>query len=168
MEKEFKEIPGFNGKYLINEVGDVYTLKHKKILKTELSNAGYLRVGLCLNNKQKKYSVHRLVAEIYLDKTDGCDIVNHKDQNKLNNHVDNLEWCNYNENNTHFTRAKTSKYHGVSWHKGHKSWSAQSRLNGKVKWLGSYKTELEAYNATIKFETDNQITNRYKDKNDLQ
>jgi hypothetical protein len=61
----------------------------------------YLAVALYINKKNKTYSVHRLVAITFLKKSEGCDIVNHKDGNKENNHVNNLIWCTHSENSRH-------------------------------------------------------------------
>lgn len=81
-----------------------------KILKQQLINSGYLVVSL----KMKKFLVHRLVAEAFLNKNEENNQVNHKDENKLNNNVNNLEWCNakynsiYNDKNKK-TAIKLSK-----------------------------------------------------------
>lgn len=71
-----------------------------KMLKPVLNNNGYLVVGI----KDKHYSVHRIVAKTFLEQIPGKDYVNHKDGNKTNNHVDNLEWCTAKENTNHAVR----------------------------------------------------------------
>lgn len=65
-----------------------------RILKPYTDKDGYLLVGLWKNNKHKTYKVHRLVAETFLPNPDNLPQVNHKDENPLNNNVNNLEWCN--------------------------------------------------------------------------
>ena len=65
-----------------------------------ISNHGYYRITI----KQKNYSVHRIVADSFLEKTSDDLVVNHKDGNKLNNNVDNLEWCTQKENVEHAWR----------------------------------------------------------------
>lgn len=71
-----------------------------RILKPSTDKNGYLKVDLWKNNKQKIHLVHRLVAEAFLPNPDNLQEVNHKDENKQNNNVENLEWCDrtYNVN----------------------------------------------------------------------
>ena len=71
-----------------------------RILKLGNHNKGYLSVGLCKNNKEKTYLVHRIIAETFIPNPDNLPFVNHKDEDKTNNSVDNLEWCDakYNTN----------------------------------------------------------------------
>ena len=87
--------------YLISEDGKVYNLKTKRYLKGHLENTGYISVNLNINNKKKNYALHRLVAQTFLENPDNLPIVNHKDGNKLNNDISNLEWCTYSENTKH-------------------------------------------------------------------
>lgn len=85
--------------YQVSNLGRIRSYKNNKviILKGWIQNTGYLTITL--NNK--KYSVHRLVAETFIHKEKGKDYVNHIDGNKLNNCVDNLEWCTCKENIQH-------------------------------------------------------------------
>ena len=96
-----KDIPNFEGKYAIDKDGNVWSYKHKKYLKQNVSN-GYLGVSLVdKQNNIKRYNVHRLVAITYLPNKEKLPCVNHKDENKLNNSLENLEWCT-SYYNTHY------------------------------------------------------------------
>ena len=70
---------------------------------------GYLKVDLCKNGKQKTFTVHRLVATVFISNPKNFPTVNHKDENKLNNNVSNLEWCTVLYNNCYGTRLKKVK-----------------------------------------------------------
>lgn len=77
-----------------------YVVKDRVLIPRENSN-GYLRVSMNLSGKHKSYFVHRLVAAGFVEKTLGCNVVNHKDGNKTNNHYSNLEWVTSSDNNKH-------------------------------------------------------------------
>lgn len=62
------------------------------ILAPRKTKTGYQRIHFTIDGKRKDMYIHRLVAEAFCERTDGCDIVNHKDFNPANNHADNLEW----------------------------------------------------------------------------
>ena len=94
-----KDIKNYEGIYQVTENGDVWSVKRNRFLKPYKNQLGYLRVVLSKKGKVKKYSVHRLVAEAFIDNQNNYHCVNHKDENKLNNNVDNLEWCTIRYNN---------------------------------------------------------------------
>lgn len=100
---KFKSLSKLNlSSYLINEDGDIYSLKSNKILSKTLNQDGYVHNTLIGDNKQIIYTItHRLVGEMFLEKIDGKDIINHKDLNKTNNNYKNLEWCTIQENTKH-------------------------------------------------------------------
>lgn len=80
--------------------GNVYS--RGKVLSQRIDgNSNYLRVKVYIDGKRKKYLVHRLIATAFIPNPDGYKCVNHKDGNKLNNSVDNLEWCSYSDNLIH-------------------------------------------------------------------
>jgi hypothetical protein len=93
----------FNRKYLIGTNGLVYrqTKKGLKALKGTVRTNGYLTVTIATNGKRKDFFIHRLVAENFLENPDSLPVVNHKDGNKTNNNVSNLEWCTYKRNTQH-------------------------------------------------------------------
>ena len=95
--------------YMINKEGNIYSKPYKKLMKKHQNNDGYQTVNLSKNNKSKSFLIHRLVAEHFIPKIEGKTKVNHKDGNKINNHVDNLEWCDDSENNMHRHKLNKSK-----------------------------------------------------------
>ena len=105
---ELKEIPNFNGYYISND-GCVYgafkpgTRDQEDLLheiKPRLAKNGYTRVYLREDSthKRKDLYIHRLVAQAFIDNPRNCNVVNHKDCNRSNNDVNNLEWCTIKEN----------------------------------------------------------------------
>ena len=100
----FEKITGFP-QYKINTNGQIKNSKNK-ILSQSISNNGYYRVHLCKNGKAKWYAVHKLVAQTFIPNPLHLPEVNHKDENKLNNNVDNLEWCDSKYNTNYGTRNK--------------------------------------------------------------
>lgn len=93
--EEWKNIIGYEGLYQVSSYGRVKSLKFGKenLLKHKKDSGGYLQVGLCKDGKRKIFLVHRLVAQAFLPNLDNLPQVNHKDENKENNCVSNLEWC---------------------------------------------------------------------------
>ena len=96
-------INNYDKKYAIDSYGNVFrTHKNKnKLLKVEISNRGYKRVSLSKNGSAKKHSIHRLVAISFICNKFEKPCVNHKNGDKLDNRVDNLEWVTYSENEIH-------------------------------------------------------------------
>lgn len=99
----WKEIPFTNGEYLISQSGVVKTAKTGRVLKPIIDARGYERVCLFKTNRDKRYRVHRLVAITFIPNPDNKTQVNHKDGNKRNNSIENLEWVT-NEENMHHSR----------------------------------------------------------------
>lgn len=113
MEEIWKDIKGYEELYQVSNLGRIKSLKRiiydvkksytkkEKIRKLLISKESYIRISLCKNGKQKKYCVHRLVAETFILNSNNKTQVNHKDCNKHNNNAKNLEWCTPKENVTH-------------------------------------------------------------------
>lgn len=100
----WKSIDGFPN-YLVSNLGRVKSLSFnhsgkERILKPSFNHNGYLRISLTNEKGKKTFKVHRLVALAFIPNPDNLPQVNHKDENKQNNNVDNLEWCSpkYNSN----------------------------------------------------------------------
>ena len=99
--EEFRDIPGYEGMYEVSNLGRIR--RNGKILKPSKSNWGYLKLVLFKNGTRKTVLVHRLVAYAFIPNPQNLPQINHKDEDKTNNSVDNLEWCDnkYNANYSH-------------------------------------------------------------------
>ena len=99
-EEVWTEIEGFE-RYLISNYGRVWSKRGERVLKTWISNCGYELVGLTVNSKTTKVSIHRLVAKHFIPNHNNKEQVNHIDGNKINNKAQNLEWSTQSENMRH-------------------------------------------------------------------
>ena len=93
-----KDIKNYEGLYGITSCGRVYSYKSKKFLKPKREKNGYLRVQLCKNGEVKMYSLHRIVAEAYIPNIDNLPQVDHIDNDKTHNYVNNLQWITGRDN----------------------------------------------------------------------
>lgn len=101
-EKEiWKDIPGYEGLYQVNQWGEIYSLYTYKKLKYRIEKGGYKHYVLRKNKKQYKMTAHRAVALAFISNPNNYPVVNHKDENPSNCYVDNLEWCTYQYNATY-------------------------------------------------------------------
>ena len=105
-----KEIKGYEGIYTIDTDGNVYNMITNEKKKWWLNDKGYALVELHNNGNRKRFRVHRLVAETYLPNPNNHKEVNHLDLDKCNNSVDNLEWCNGNQNIKHYYETTNRNY----------------------------------------------------------
>ena len=113
----WKDIKGYEGFYQVSNLGRVKSVRREvnycidglkakreeKFLTLEMSNCGYLRVRLSINGESKKYSVHRLVATSFIPNSLNLSCVNHKNEDKTDNRVENLEWCTHKYNSNYGT-----------------------------------------------------------------
>ena len=158
--ENWKDIKGYEGFYQVSNIGNVKSLErkvkckggalrtvNKKILKPYLDSKGYLQVKLNKKGNYKSFNTHKLVAMSFLGHTP-CGyklIVDHIDNNPLNNNVDNLQLITSRENSSKDKKGGTSKYVGVFDNgKGVKRWRANISLGKKTINLGSFNTEERA------------------------
>lgn len=96
-----KDVVGYEGLYLVNELGEVYSVKSGRQLTPCENRFGYLNVCLRKSGKGKTEKVHRIVAKAFIPNPENKPQVNHIDGNKKNNCADNLEWVTNSENKKH-------------------------------------------------------------------
>lgn len=101
MTENWKDIPNYEGLYEISNLGRIRNVITKHIKTPFVSNNGYLKVRLYKNDGGKNYSIHRLVAQSFIPNPCYFKEVNHKDEDILNNTVQNLEWCDRSYNNNY-------------------------------------------------------------------
>ena len=106
MIEELKDVKDYEGLYAITRDGRVWSYRSNKFLKPVLDKDGYHKVILCKDGKRKTYYIHRLVAKVFIPNPDNLPQVNHKDEDKSNNCVENLEWCDVKYNINYGTRTK--------------------------------------------------------------
>lgn len=106
MTEQFREIKGYENLYQVTSFGRIYCIKRKRFLKPYVTNKGYARVDLYIHGTRKHQKVHRLVAQAFIPNPDNKPQINHIDFDKLNNHVENLEWCTNDENQVHAAKMR--------------------------------------------------------------
>lgn len=93
-----RDVKGYEGLYGITSCGKVWSYKYKKFLKPEVNGNGYMRIMLCKDGQRKMYSLHRIVAEAYIPNPDNLPQVDHIDNDKTHNYVNNLQWITHKDN----------------------------------------------------------------------
>jgi len=160
MEEEFREVPGYEGLYQVSNLARVKSLPKfkknrlsffytkEKIFNDRYDSNGYKIISLSKDKKIKILKTHQLVAIAFLNhKIDGMNlVVDHIDNCKSNNKIDNLQIVTNRFNCSKDKKNKTSKYTGVRWHIKAQKWSSQIYYNGKAKHLGLFTNEEEASN----------------------
>lgn len=150
--ESWKDIPEYEGLYQASSEGRVRSLnKHGAdgrfikggVMSPSISGNGYLSIGLRKQGKRRFYSVHRLIAESFIGPSELQ--VDHKDGDRLNNKVENLQYLTprANVSKSRLGMKKTSKYIGVR--KYRNKWVAAIEVNGKKEILGSFDLEYDAH-----------------------
>ena len=159
--EEYRDIKGYEGFYQVSNLGEVKSLARFTIqsngvkypIKEKTLKLGrgsvYLTANLYKGGVSKTLSVHTLVAAAFLNHTpnryEGL-IVDHIDNDPLNNRVENLQLVTQRYNVSKDSKG-SSEYVGVSWNKQANKWCANVYINGSYKFLGSFSNELEASKA---------------------
>lgn len=173
---DWRYIPNYSN-YIVNQYGDVISLSrdiirkngmkqkiHPKYLEPCINKKGYFFVRLSNLGKVKSIKNHQLVAMAFLNHTpSGMNkIIDHIDENKLNNHYSNLQIVDnrFNVSKSIDKSKTTSKYIGVSYDKSKGKWKAEININNKSHFLGRFTSELEAfevYNNKLKLINDGKF-----------
>lgn len=144
--QNFVDIQGYEGLYKVNNGGDILSVRSRKILKAGKNKQGYMCVVLAKDGKCKTYKVHRLVASAFIPNPQNLPSINHKDENKTNNNVNNLEWCTHKYNLNYGTaierRSKTIKESPIKQRKS----VLQLSLQGNI--IAEYRSIKEAAEET--------------------
>lgn len=152
--------------YYVSNLGNVKN-KYEKILKPHNNGLNYYQVSLYKNNKSKTYYIHRLVALCFLDNYDDKLEIDHIDRDKSNNKVSNLRNATRSQQciNKNKKSNTYSKYIGVTYDKLKQinPWKAAIRINGVKKYIGSFDTEEEAYQAYKLFIITNNLDVDFRD-----
>ena len=145
MEELYRMIEGYE-KYEISNFGNVRNKKTGKVLSPSVNGKGYYNVDFYNNGTRKNHKVHRLVAEAFIPNHDNKACVDHIDNNKLNNHVENLRWATISENgmNRKMSKNNSSSVKGIYFHRRSKKWEVQITINKVRIYLGRYHTLEEA------------------------
>lgn len=100
VEKEWRTVKEYD-RYEVNQFGEIRHKKRKQILKPRLNSGGYGYVAFNIDGQRKNFAIHKIVANAFIPNPNGYTEVNHKDYNRLNNQVDNLEWIDSSQNKIH-------------------------------------------------------------------
>ena len=157
MIEEYRPVKGYEGLYEVSNFGNVKSLERtdylgrkvkERILKAGIGSNGYLLVILFYDGLRFTKYIHKLVSIAFLNHLPNGNkiVVDHIDNNKSNNRLDNLQLITNRENLSKEKRG-TSKYTGVYWNKQCKKWHASITINSKIKYLGQYTNEIQASNA---------------------
>jgi hypothetical protein len=148
----WQPIVGYEWRYEVSNLGRVKSLFNGVILVSCL-DPEYSIVSLKKEiGGYKTLKVHRLVMTAFMGKSHYH--INHKDLNRQNNRLDNLEYCTLRQNCIHYNKEhpKTSKFIGVSWDKSRNKWRSTIKIKNGWRQLGRFNSEINAYSARLKGE----------------
>lgn len=150
---EWFDIPDYINIYKINKLGEIKNSKNK-IFKPSLNTSGYLKVCLSKNKNLKYFMVHQLMALTFLNNYQLGQrdfVIDHIDNNKLNNNLNNLKIVSFRENVSKNRKNinSTSIYTGVSKNKLNNKYLVYINTTGKNRYIGSFDKEEDANNAYI-------------------
>jgi len=139
MTEEYKPIQDFEI-YEVSNLGNVKNKKTGRILKPNVGNDGYNKLSLMKDKKRCGKKLHRLIAEAFIPNPENKQFVDHIDNNRLNNNINNLRWATNQENqrNRQLNINSTSGVKGVSFDKARNKWSATITIDGITIHLGLY------------------------------
>lgn len=145
-----KAIPGYEGLYEADTNGDIFSLTRNKKMKPNYLTSGYAQYSLHKNGKRHMLLGHRLIALTFIPNPSNYPVVNHIDENKTNNNVENLEWCTHSYNirvsSTHKEAAKHRT--GINNAGGIAVQKACERLSDNGVALEEYKSISDAHRKT--------------------
>lgn len=134
MGELWRDVPSYEGIYQVSNEGQIRTVKTGAHLRPALRN-GYMLVKLTKGKKEKTFSLHRLVAQVFIPNPNNLPQVNHKDECKTNNCVSNLEWCTAKYNSNYGSR-------NCRMANGHKKKVAKYDASGRL--VDKYNSAIEA------------------------
>ena len=159
MENEiWKPIVGYESYYEVSNFGRVKNTRFNKLKKSRI-RAGYYSVTLFKEGHLKSISIHRAMAEAFLENKKEC--VNHIDGNRLNNNLDNLEWVSHRENSVHRDLKRKTKTGQANIILHSNSFQVRVRHENKYIQLGSYGEIEDAIKVRDNFYQSNNIVNKY-------
>lgn len=147
-----RDIAGYKGDYKIDDNGRIWSFKNKTPipLRYWVGSSPYYQVGLSMDGKVRRYLVHRLVAQTYIENPKNLPVVHHKDGDSFNNHPSNLEWTTQQKNihRSYETMSQTRNYITTKLYKGDLlvgEFGSQKEACAKASEMGASFTSLEKH-----------------------
>lgn len=149
----WKDLPEYAGLYQVSSKGRIKRDNH--LIKPVIQKTGYLCISLCKNGVSKTYRVHKLIAKVFIPNPNNYQSINHKNGNKQDNRIENLEWCTQAYNNWHARFILNKKQNKLSMEDA--DIIRKDVLNGKYKNIKEISEKYECNRAII----ENILANRY-------
>ena len=162
MKEIWKDIIGFEGIYEISNLGRIRRIKTGRILSTRRSDGWYITVTLYKDKKRYGKSLHKLVSEAFISNPDNLPEVNHRDEDKTNNRVDNLEFCNH-KYNVNYGTIK-DRIRNTRLKNGHinEEYSGLDKKSYGKKYYQDHKEEIKEYNKKYREEHKEELKEKRK------